>query len=249
MACRPSLCVNLFAAGSSEISLFYLHGGAYVFGSPWTHKAMVARLCAELGCPAVLPSYRLAPEHRFPGALEDAVSTYAAWRSGHRRVVIGGDSAGGGLALALLAEIELRGLEPPMGLFAFSPWTDLTANAQSLATNAQSDVLLPAERMPEIAQMYLGGHDPADPRASPLFASFSKTVPVWMSVSETEILLDDTREMAARMTRQGVPVDLHIEHNLPHVWPMFHNYLPEARVTLERLGVWIRQLEAQVGDN
>ncbi|MEM6375441.1 MAG: alpha/beta hydrolase fold domain-containing protein, partial [Pseudomonadota bacterium] len=86
-------------------------------------------------------------------------------------------------------------------------------------------------------------------RASPLFASFSKTVPVWMSVSETEILLDDTREMAARMTLQGVPLDLHIERDLPHVWPMFHNYLPEARVTLESLGVWIRQLEAQVGDN
>ncbi|MEM6481181.1 MAG: alpha/beta hydrolase fold domain-containing protein [Pseudomonadota bacterium] len=246
---RPSVLVTPRAVGSSKVAIFYLHGGAYLFGSPDTHRAMVARLCAEGGFQALLPSYRLAPEHLFPGALEDALSAYQAWRAEHAHVVIGGDSAGGGLALALLAEIGRLDLDAPLGAFAFSALTDMTGTAPSLRNNAETEVILPAHRMREIGNMYLGGSDPSDPRASPLFADFHGAPPVWLTVSDAEILLSDSQNLASRLTDQNVPVHLRVEHNLPHVWPIFQSYLPEARATLADLASWIRQLEERVGDS
>ena len=245
LAGRPSLLVNPVSKDGSEVSIFYLHGGAYLFGSPRTHRAMIARLCAETRSQAVLPSYRLAPEDPFPCAVEDALAAYNAWRALHRHVVIGGDSAGGGLALALLAEIGRLGLEPPLGAFAFSPLTDMTGTASSLRENAAADVILPASRMTDIADLYLGQQDAADPRASPLFADFKGAPPVWITVSNREILLDDSMGMAQRLTEQGVLAELQVELDLPHVWPIFQTYLPEARVTLARLAQWIRRLAAQ----
>ncbi|MEM6578546.1 MAG: alpha/beta hydrolase fold domain-containing protein [Pseudomonadota bacterium] len=245
LADRPSVLIRPPQINDPPVSVFYLHGGAYLFGSPRTHRAMVAKLCSMGGFEAVLPSYRLAPEDPFPCALEDALGAYEAWRAQNQNVVIGGDSAGGGLALALLAEIIRLGLEPPIGLFTFSPLTDLTGKAPSLQANAATDVILPADRMPEIAGYYLSGAAPANPRASPLFADFHNAPPVWMTVSDAEILLDDARSMASRLQEQGVKTDLQIEQDLPHGWPIFHNYLPEARVTLAALARWIRQLATQ----
>lgn len=242
VADRPSVLIRPRGPDASAVSVFYLHGGAYLFGSPMTHRAMVARLCRAGGFQGVLPSYRLAPENTFPCALEDALAAYAAWRAEHDEVVIGGDSAGGGLALALLAEIGRLGLDPPIGAFVLSPLTDLTGRAPSLRDNAATDVILPADRMTEIAGYYLGGADPADPRASPLFADFRGAPPVWITVSDTEILLDDARRMASRLQGQGVLAELHIERDLPHVWPIFQTYLPEARATLATLAQWIRRL-------
>ncbi|MEL7014358.1 MAG: alpha/beta hydrolase [Pseudomonadota bacterium] len=246
---RPSLIVSPGSLEPPELTIFYLHGGAYLFGSPDTHRAMVARLCFEGGFQGILPSYRLAPDHPFPCALEDAVAAYRAWQAEHPNVVIGGDSAGGGLALALLAEIGRLGLPAPLGAFALSPLTDMTGRAKSLRDNAQSEVILPASRMREIAELYLGASDPSDPRASPLFADFRGAPPVWITVSDSEILLDDSRSMASRLSDQNVPVHLLVEHNLPHVWPMFQTYLPEARRTLAQLAAWIRPLAGPVDDS
>ena len=222
--------------------LLYFHGGGYVFGSSDTHRAMLGRLSAEVGLPACLPDYRLAPEHPFPAAMMDALAIWRAVAARPGGVVLGGDSAGGGLALALLGEILRQGLPPPKGLFAFSPLTDFTFSGESLRDNAGADVVLPASRAEEIARLYLRDAAADDPRASPLFADFTGAPPVWLTAGDTEILFDDTRRMAARLRAQGVAVTEEKVHDLPHVWPMFHNILPEARASLRDLAAWISSL-------
>jgi acetyl esterase/lipase len=221
--------------------LFYLHGGAYVFGSPKTHKAMLARLSVFTGLPAVLPGYRKAPEHVFPAALEDTERAYrAAVAKGP--VIIGGDSAGGGLALALLGRILAEGWPQPLGVFAFSPLTDLTFSGASVTRNARAEAILPVARIDELRNLYLAGADPTDPRASPLFADFKGAPPVWLCVGDTEILLDDTRRIAAQLRAAGADVTEIVERDLPHVWPIFQTLLPEARHTLRDLAGWIGRL-------
>lgn len=222
--------------------ILYFHGGGYVFGSSDTHRALLGRLSAETGLPACLADYRLAPEHPFPAAFEDAVAVWQELADRPGGVILGGDSAGGGLALAVLGEILRQGLPRPVALFAFSPLTDFTLSGESLRANAACDVILPAERAPETAELYLQGEPSDDLRASPLFANFTGAPPVWLTAGDTEILLDDTRRMAARMRAQGVAVTETIEHDLPHVWPFFHGVLPEGRATLHALGGWIRSL-------
>ena len=143
--------------------ILYFHGGAYVFGTSTTHRAMLAKLSALTGLPACLPDYRLAPEHAFPAQIDDALACYRALRATHE-VIIGGDSAGGGLALALLHEILAQGLAPPMGVFAFSPLTDVTYTGASVAENAARDCVLSATRIGEMLEMFLRGQDPRDPR-------------------------------------------------------------------------------------
>ncbi len=222
--------------------VLYFHGGGYIFGSPRTHRAMVAHLAAHTRLCAVLPRYRLAPEYPFPAALEDALAAYRAVMDQPRGVILGGDSAGGGLALVLLAQIGALGLPQPLGTFCFSPLTDMTFSGPSFTSNAKADPLLPAHRAWDMAQMYLRGSDPDDPRASPLNADFAGAGPVWLTAGVTEILLDDTRSMSARLLAQGIDVTCIIEPGLPHVWPLMHGLLPEARQTLDKLAGWITSL-------
>jgi len=221
--------------------ILYFHGGAYVFGTSTTHRAMLAKLSALTSLPACLPDYRLAPEHPFPAQIDDALACYRALRATHE-VIIGGDSAGGGLALALLHEILAQGLAPPMGVFAFSPLTDVTYSGASVAENAARDCVLSATRIGEMLEMFLRGQDPRDPRASPLFSRFTGAPPVWMTVGDTEILRDDTLRMQAALVAQGVQSVLSVKPDHPHVWPIFHNVLPEAGQTLRDLAGWIRSL-------
>tara|TARA_R110000765_G_scaffold10984_15_gene35049 strand:- start:120257 stop:121171 length:915 start_codon:yes stop_codon:yes gene_type:complete len=230
------------AGADRDRVLLYFHGGAYIFGSPRTHAAMVAVLAHAVRACAVLPTYPLAPEHAFPAALDRAEDAYHALLARGVRpenIMLGGDSAGGGLALALLARLSRTGAALPGGLFAFSPLTDLTFSGASLHVNAGRDVMLPALRLSEMAGHYLAGTAADDPEVSPLFADFTGAPPVWITVGDTEILLDDSRRIVGRMRAQGVPVQMHITCDLPHVWPMFHNILPEARATLNDLAGWI----------
>ena len=226
-------------------ALLYLHGGGYFMGSPNTHRAMVAHLSTMSGLPACLPAYHLAPESPFPAAYRDA---WTAWdgllAEGYdpHRIVLGGDSAGGGLALALLAGLMGAGRPGPRMTFAFSPFTDLTLSGASLRHNRASEVLLPPERMKEVVDGYLAGADPRDPRASPLFADFTGAGPVRVYASSTEILLDDSRRMAAMLSSQGVDATAVVVPGLPHAWPIFTGLLPEARRTLvdlaDRMPAW-----------
>lgn len=221
--------------------ILYFHGGAYMMGAPETHAAMLAELARLTALPVFLPHYRLAPEHRFPAGFNDALAAWNRLRSlGHApgEIVLGGDSAGGGLALALLSHLCRTG-QPPAGAFVFSPWTDLTFTGGSLTSNARRDPLLPAGRVGEARAMIIGtpsSVDPADPRLSPLFASFPDAPPVQIHVAETEILLDD----ALRLHGPLPAADIRMQGDLPHVWPIFHNYLPEARETLATTADFIR---------
>ncbi len=228
--------------------ILYLHGGGYVFGSSRTHRAMLARLSGLSGLAACLPDYRLAPEHAFPAALEDALAVYIELSAEHE-VIIGGESAGGGLALALLGEILRHGLRRPRGVFCFSPLTDMTFSGESMVSNADAEVMLPVARAGELARMYLRESDPRDPRASPLFAAFRGAPPVWITAGDTEILLDDTRRMAARLREDGVRVQEVIARDLPHAWPIFGPLLPEACRTLEEVADWISSLSRPQGDS
>jgi len=221
--------------------ILYLHGGAYVFGSSDTHRAMLAKLSALTGLRACLPDYRLAPEHAFPAQIEDALACYRALRADHE-VIIGGDSAGGALALALLHEILAQGIAPPEGVFALSPLTDMTFSGGSITENAARDVVLSPGRIGEMRGMFLAGHDADDPRASPLRGHYEGAPPVWMTVGDTEILRDDAVRMQARLEAQGVAGVLRVAEDHPHVWPLFHNFLPEATATLRDLAAWIRAL-------
>ena len=224
--------------------LLYFHGGGFFFGSPDTHSAMVAQLAMRVGARAVMPKYRLAPEAACPAALQDV---RAAWDGliaagvAPADIVVGGDSAGGALAFGLIAALCAEGAAKPGAVFGFSPLTDMTFSGPSFIENADSDVLLPADRAVALAEMFLQGHPGDDPDVSPLFARFDGSPSAWITVGDTEILLDDARRLAAQMRSEGVQVQLVQEHDLPHVWPLFHNILPEARQTLNALAAWIRQ--------
>lgn len=222
--------------------IMYFHGGGYVFGSPRTHSAMLATLAKRSGSIAILPEYPLAPEAPYPAALDRAVDAYyacLAQGTDPTKLVLGGDSAGGGLVLALLARLVAEKAPLPAGVFAFSPLADLRFSSDSFTANAQSDVVLPAQRAADMAEFYLAGHSPDDPGATPLNAEFHGAPPVWITVGDTEILRDDSLRMTAHLKSQAVPVTLSVESDLPHVWPMFHNILPEGRATLNMLAKWI----------
>lgn len=224
--------------------LLYFHGGGFTFGSPRTHSALVAQLAHRLNARAIIPQYRLAPEAPFPAAPDDALTAWQALIDqgcAPQDIVIGGDSAGGALAFGLLARLCANDAPLPGAVFGLSPLTDMTHSGQSFADNVDSDVVLPAKRADLMGQMFLAGQPPDDPSVSPIFGTFNNAPPVWITVGDTEVLLDDARRLAQVCERDGVDVTLVERHDLPHVWPFFHNILPEARETLDELALWIRQ--------
>lgn len=224
--------------------ILYLHGGGYVAGSPATHEALMARISRLTGLEVACPDYRLAPEHPAPAAFEDAVAAHATLIArGHApgRIVLGGDSAGGGLALALLADLCRRGLAPA-GAFAFSPWTDLAMGSESIRRNARADPIFPARRMPEAVAMVRGALDPHDPRLSPLHADFPEVPPVMIQVGPEEILCDDSRRMAEVLRQAGGRVVLEEWPLCPHVWQIMDGLVPEARAALLRVAAFVEGL-------
>ncbi len=214
--------------------ILYLHGGGYVAGSPATHAGLAGRLSRLSGLRVALPDYRLAPEHPAPAAFDDALAAHAALRArGYRPrdIALAGDSAGGGLALALMAALCARG-ERPACLVAFSPWTNLTLGGASLRQNARADPLLPAARIAEVAAYAAGSLPRDDPRLSPLFADFARPAPAAIFAGETELLRDDAIRMAERLRASGGETRLEVRAGVPHAWPLFDGWFPEARETL-----------------
>lgn len=237
----PALWTARPAQGAPTI--LYLHGGGYVMGNPRTHAALAAYLKRKTGLDVCLPDYRLAPEHPFPAAFDDALT---AWRgliaAGHdpAHIVLGGDSAGGGLALALLGHLCATGQPRPACVFAFSPFTDLTLEGPSIVQNARSEILLPISRLERLRDRVLQGADPRDPRISPLYATFLGAPPVLIQVARSEILHSDSTRMVQHLRAQGAAVTLQEGGNLPHVWQYFHGWLPEARRSLADAAAFIR---------
>lgn len=234
----PALEVDPPGADRGRV-LFYLHGGAYVFGSSTSHAGLAGALAVRLDCAAVLPDYRLAPEHPYPAALQDALAAWRALAAEGQRITLAGDSAGGGLALALLAALR-PGDVHPQAVVLFSPLTDLAFTGVSVRDNRDADPLLPASRAHEMAEMYLAGADARDPGASPFHGPTGRTGRVIICVDDTEILRDDSLRMADLMRAQGLRVDLIRTRGLPHVWPFFWRWLPEARATLDAIAGRLR---------
>ena len=240
---RSALWVSSGRRATRRRVILYLHGGGYLAGSPHTHRAMTARLSRLTGLAVFAPSYRLAPEHPYPAALNDASAGFAALEARgyhHGDIVIGGDSVGGGLALALLSQLCRAG-QPPRATFIFSPWTDLTLSGRSLVSNRKSDPILPVARIEEMRNYYARDSDPRDPGMSPLFASYPACTPVLIQVSGTLILRDDSVRMTARLRQQGAHVSLDEWDDAPHVWHLLDGWLPEARAALTATAEFIRQ--------
>ncbi len=238
------------AAGPVEEGrvLLWLHGGAFLSGSGRTHGAMLARLAKLARTEVACPDYRLLQQAPFPAAFDDALAAWAGLRRlglAPGRIALGGDSAGGGLALALLAALLARG-ERPAALVAFSPWCDLTLSGESLRRLGPGDALIPVARMPEVVARYLCGADPADPRASPLFARFPAPPPALVTVGGGEALRSDAERIAARLREGGGAVTLRVLPGAPHVWPMLDGLVPEARATLREAAAFLR--DAFAGD-
>lgn len=224
-------------------TILYLHGGGYVFCSEETHRALTVALATLCEAQVYAPAYRLAPEHRFPAAVDDA-RTAMAWLEAEGvdpgQVVVAGDSAGGGLALALLLARRDAGATPLAGAYLLSPWTDLLGTGASMRTNAASDAMFVAERVPNFARLYLGDASAAHPLASPLYADLAGLPPLLLQASEAEILLDDARRLADKARTAGVEVTMTTWRGVPHVWQLWTPYLPEAVDALAQAAAWIR---------
>ena len=222
--------------------ILYFHGGGLIAGSPATHRGLLSELSRRTRVQVCAPDYRLAPEHPYPAAQDDAL---AAWNAlvarGFlpRNILLAGDSAGGGLALSLLSHLCRLGT-PPCAAAVFSPWTDLTGSGESYRENAVSDAFLPVERMPDLVRFALGDHPPDDRRASPLFADFPGCPPVLFQVSGSEILFDDSRRLAQRLKTEGADVELQVWPDAPHAWPVFIRRIPEADDALRAAAKFLR---------
>lgn len=224
--------------------LLYFHGGGYATGSINTHRAMVSKIAGYAGVSALMINYRLAPEHKYPAAIEDAVAVYRwllANGFSHHQICLGGDSAGGGITICTLAYLRDQGIALPQCAFALSPWLDLTMSGESYVTKHDEDPMLIAAGFPVWARNYLGDADPQSPYASPLFHSLSGFPPVYVQVGEEEMLLDDSIRFAAKAKEDGSEVRLEIFPKKFHVFNAFWRVLPKAREANKKLGFFIKQ--------
>jgi acetyl esterase/lipase len=216
-------------------TLLYLHGGGYFACSPRTHRPLTAYF-AKNGFSVFAPDYRLAPEHPFPAAIEDAQKVWLALAGAGRlpgRMVVGGDSAGGGLALALMLSLRNGGHAMPAGAVLFSPWTDLAATGASVQENANKDAMFWAPGIIAGAAFYLGGTDARNPLASPVYADLHGLPPLLIHAGARELLRDDSTRVAENAQAAGVPVELRIWDVVPHVWQLANGFVPEARESLD----------------
>ncbi|HEV1993284.1 MAG TPA: alpha/beta hydrolase [Candidatus Acidoferrum sp.] len=214
--------------------LLYLHGGGYFGCSAESHRSITVFFALQ-GFRVFAPDYRLAPENRFPAAVEDAVAVYRALLStGYpsQRIVIAGESAGGGLALSLMLALRAASVPLPAAAALFSPWTDLAATGDSIRTNTDRCAMFIGADVAASARYYLGDTDPRNPLASPLYADLSGLPPLLIHVGADEVLRDDSTRLAERARAAGVPVELKIWPVVPHAWQLAPHLIPEARHSL-----------------
>jgi acetyl esterase/lipase len=223
--------------------IIYLHGGAYMMGSIATHRHLAAALAGHAGARALVPEYRLAPEARWPGAVEDALACYRGLlNSGYdaSRIAFAGDSAGGGLAFATLIAGREAGLPDPACIVAFSPWVDLTLSCKSLQRNARKDPMLPASRLTETRDFYVSAENAIAATASPLLADIPNPPPTLIQASRIELLEDEAAAMAEKLREAGGEVRLEWFQKAPHAWQIFCGMAPEADDAVQRAGDFIR---------
>lgn len=219
-----SLAAAWIQPDSPSGTILYLHGGAYTLGSIATHSNLAKMLAKTTSRRVLLIDYRLAPEHPFPAGLEDALSAYQ-WllEQGNlpEEIIIAGDSAGGGLALATLLSLRDDRIPLPSRAVLFSPWTDLTLSGESITEKAAADFILNAPHLADMARLYAGDHTLNHPLISPLFANLTGLPPLLIQVGTDEILLEDSHRLAQLAEKAGVEVQLEIYEEMFHVFHMF----------------------------
>lgn len=233
-------------AGASR-TILYLHGGGYYFCSPRTHRAITFGLAPRAEADVFSLDYRLAPEHPFPAALDDALAAYRRLLAAGRRagsLVIAGDSAGGGLALAALVALRDAGDPLPAGAVLYSAWTDLACSGASIRYNDGRDPMFCGDVFARVARFYLGTASAAHPYVSPVHADLRGLPPLFMLAGSTETLLDDTRRVAGQARAAGVSVECEIAPGLPHAWPIYAPFMPEARRALDDTARFVRRVTA-----
>lgn len=226
----------------SSVTL-YLHGGGYFMGSPKTHRSYLSYFSHITNSRVYVIDYRLAPEHPFPAALEDAVAAYH-WLLeiyASQEIIIAGESAGGGLTLATLGTLKSAHIPLPCAAVCISPWTDLALTGNTLEENKNKDALIPAEVLPLVAKIYLKDTPPYHPLASPLYADLEGLPPLYLQVSNSEVFLSDALRIAQRAERKGVKVTLDIWEGMTHAWPFFARFLPESRLALKKIAHFIHE--------
>jgi acetyl esterase/lipase len=232
------------SGGERDPVLLYFHGGGYRIGSAFAWRAYASRLAAACRARVWLADYRLAPEHPFPAAVEDALRAYRALLARGEtpgRIVLAGDSAGGGLAAAALVSLAREKLPLPAGAACLSPWADLTNRAASYRTRAHTDKLFGHAQAEAAAELYLAGRPADDPLASPLFADWAGMPPLLIHAGDAEVLLDDATTLAARARSAGVDVHLSVYPEMPHVWHLAYPAFPEAVRAVEELAAFVRR--------
>ncbi|SAL14685.1 hydrolase [Caballeronia sordidicola] len=228
-----------------DITILYLHGGGYYFCSPATHRNLVFAFARRSGARIFSLDYRLAPEHPFPAALDDALAAcrkLVADGVSPQSLVIAGDSAGGGLALAVLLALRDAGDPLPAGAVVFSPWTDLAATGASITTNDDRDDMFHGRAIAPAGKLYTGSADVRNPYVSPLYGRFEGLPPLFIQAGDTEVLLDDSTRVAEKARAAGVSVELEVLPNMPHALQMFAPFVPEANRALERAARFVRRI-------
>ncbi len=225
-------------------AFLYIHGGGFVGGSPRTHRPLTWRFARQIGIPVYAIDYRLAPEHPFPAGLDDCVAAYRALLDKGipaKSIVVGGDSAGGNLTLALALRLKAEGLPLPAALICLSPATDMTGSGASRHENAEADSLFVDEMFDSLKPAYYEGRDERDPFLSPLFGDVSGFPPVLLQVGEREMLRDDSTRMAERLKSAGVEAVLEVWPKVWHVWQLNADMLPEGREAISHITRVARQ--------
>jgi monoterpene epsilon-lactone hydrolase len=228
---------------ATDRAILYVHGGAYTVGSLATHRRHVAQLSAAAGARVLNVDYRLAPEHPHPAAVDDAVTAHR-WLTTvaaipPERVVVCGDSAGGGLAVATLLALRDAGDPLPAGAALISPWTDLTLSGASHDTRLHLDPMCSRASLSPSVDAYVGAGDPKAPLVSPAHADLGGLPPLLIHVGDHETLLDDSSMLADRAVAAGVDVELWVAPEMIHVWHLFAGIVPESDVALTEMGHWI----------
>jgi epsilon-lactone hydrolase len=229
--------------GSGSTTILHFHAGGYLIGSPASHRDLASRLARAAGARVFLADYRLAPENPFPAAWEDGIAAYRGMLADGvdpADLVVSGDSAGGGLALATLIAARDGGDALPSAGVLMSPWADLTLSGDSMSARESVDPLVSRVVLTEMAGGYLAGHDPADPRVSPLFAPLGGLPPLLVQVGSSEVLEDDAVRIVDGVLAAGGDATLQVGYEMVHVFQMFADQLPEAQRALDRVGGFVR---------
>jgi len=239
----PALWVSTPGASGNR-TILYLHGGGYVIGNAWNYRELTSHLARAADARALVVDYRLAPEHPFPAAVDDAVAAYR-WLLGQgaspQSIVVAGDSAGGGLALATVMALRDAGDPLPAAVATLSPWVDLECSAETFTTKADLDPVVQREGVLGMAEMYLAGQDARSPLASPLHGDLSGLPPLLIHVGTRETLLDDSLRLAEQARAAGVDVTLEKVDEAPHVYQLFSSMLSEGRTSIDQIAQFIRK--------